>query len=370
MKRADGSYLNTGTVSRFVFSLIIFALYFAARSVFFGNPAFCDKYCDIIRAVALISSGALSFVKYTVAELAFYVFLILFAVYLIFMIYKMCVSGHVWARILRIVSNIAALCAVITLLTFGLYGAAFQASPISEKFGLDEASTTDTYKLRRLTEHMRDKANEYADMVPRDIEGNCEFGSFDTLNTLAVNSFETAQLTYEVISGPFAPAKTPKRENLLTSLGLSGIYIPLTGEVAVNINEPDCTKVFTMAREMSRRLAIAPEGEANFAAFIVCHASTDRRANYSGYLMAYRSCLNVLSAADPAAAGEVNALSGNNLTHDLAEYKDFLISCEGFLPSIIERFNDAYLRSQGQQPNEKSGDKFVELLIAEYANAM
>lgn len=370
MKRADGSYLNTGTIYRFISALLLFALFFAARTAFRANVELCDKYCDIIRAASLICSGALSYIRFPVAEIFGYIFLIFFGFYLLFMIYKMCVSGHVMARILRILSNGTVIFAAFVVVFFALYGAAYYASPISEKLELESVSSADVYKLRHLTEHMRDKANEYADMVPRGIDGACEFGSFDTMNSVAVKSFENAQLSYEMISGPFAPVKKTVRKNLLSRFGYSGIFIPFTGEAVVNVQEPDSALIFTMAHEMSHRLAIAPEDEANFIAFLVCRASTDRRANYSGYMIAYRYCLSALSSLDAAAAGEVSYGAGKNLTHDLAEYKDFLLSCNGFLSKLADKINDKYLKSQGQSEGSGSYGKVVELLLAEYSSAL
>lgn len=372
MKRKDGSYLNSGTISRFVFAAILFALYFIARTVFRANPALCGQYSEMTRAVFLLMSGALSYVKFAVAEVLVYLLFAVAGIYVAVMIYKICTAGHVWARIARMLSNVAALYAVLLVLFFALYGPAYSQTPLSEQLGLEteSVSTADVHKLRALTEYMQDCANTYADLVPRDISGSCEFGSFDTLSALTVRAFESAEPKYSILSGPYAPVKVPANKGLLNTLGLTGIFVPFTGEAVVNDQAPAVSLVFTMAHEMSHRLSIAPEDEANFLAFLVCRESSDRRANYSGYFMAYRYCISALGAVDSAASGEINAGVGENLSRDLAEYKDFALSCSGLVSSISEKVNDSYLKAQGQPSGTASYGALVDLLLAEYADIL
>ena len=128
--------------------------------------------------------------------------------------------------------------------------------------------------------------------------------------------------------------------------------------------------IFTMAHEMSHRLSIAPEDEANFMAFLICRSSTDRRANYSGYFMAYRFCIDALSAADSSAAGDISAGVGTLLSRDLAQYKDYALSYDGTLSKIGEKVNDLYLKSQGESSGTASYGEVVQLLLAEYSGKL
>lgn len=372
MKRKDGSYLNSGTISRFVFAAVLVTLYLIARAAFRANPVLCGKYSEMSRAVFLLMSGAVSYVKFAVAEVLLYLLLTVAGLYTLIMIYKMCISGHVWARLARILANAAALYAVLLVLFFALYGPAYSQTPLAERLGMETqaADTADIYELRALTEYMLDRANTYADLVPRDIGGSCEFGSFDTLSALTVRAFENAELKYGILSGPYAPVKAPANKGLMNTLGLTGIFVPFTGEAIVNDQAPAVSLVFTMAHEMSHRLSIAPEDEANFVAFLVCRESSDRRANYSGYFMAYRYCISALSAVDSTAAGEVRAGAGENLSRDLAQYKDFVLSCDGLISSVGEKVNDSYLKAQGQPAGTASYGALVDLLLAEYAQLL
>lgn len=372
MKRKDGSYLNSGTISRFVFAAVLFVLYFIARAVFRADALLCEQYSEMTRTIFLLLSGALSYVKFTVAEILLYLLLGVAGVYGIATIYKICTSGHVWARLLRLLSNAVTLYAVLLVLFFALYGPAYSQRPLAERLGMETqtVSTTNVRKLRTLTEYIRDQANACADLVPRDVGGNCEFGSFETLSTLAVQAFENVERQYAMLTGPYAPVKAPRNKGLLNTLGLTGIFVPFTGEAVVNDRAPEVSLIFTMAHEMSHRLAIAAEDEANFIAFLVCRESADRRANYSGYFMAYRYCISALSAVDSSAAGEVSAGIGENLSRDLAQYKDFALSCDGLISNVSEKVNDSYLKAQGQTAGTASYGALVDLLLLEYADIL
>ena len=86
--------------------------------------------------------------------------------------------------------------------------------------------------------------------------------------------------------------------------------------------------------------------------------------------MAYRYCISALSAVDPTAAGEVNAGVNDRLSHDLAQYKDFALSCDNWLSDLGVRVNDFYLKSQGQTEGMDSYGEMVDLLLAEFADIL
>ena len=372
MRRADGSYLNTGTITRLIFAAVLFGLYFLARGIISADVELSQQYSDMIRAFFLILSGALSYVPFVAAEVVLHLLIVAIGVYILVMLYKMVRRGHVLARLARIFANALAMLSIFFVLFYALYGPAYTAQPLADRLGIETESvnTEDVHKLRALTIYMRNQANNYANLVQRDLVDDCTFGSFETMNDMVISAFQSAEIGYSVLSGPYAPTKIPYSRRILNTLGLSGIFIPYTGEAVVNAAAPDQSIPFTMAHEMSHRLAIAREGEANFMAYIVCVESADRRVNYSGYFMAYRYCISALSAADPTAAGEINAGVNDRLSHDLAQYKDFVLSCDSWISRLGDDVNDIYLKSQGQSEGLDSYGEMVDLLLAEYADIL
>ena len=129
------------------------------------------------------------------------------------------------------------------------------------------------YQLAALTATMAlCEANALALQIPRAENGDLLYDSFEDLADKAGNGFK--KLTYEegysVFAGSYAPVKKLGWSDLYTSMGITGITMGMTGEAAVNPQIPSVSLPFTMSHEMSHRMCIAHERDANFAAFLGC----------------------------------------------------------------------------------------------------
>jgi hypothetical protein len=91
--------------------------------------------------------------------------------------------------------------------------------------------------------------------------------------------------------GEFALPKPAYSSDVLTRLGISGIYFPFTAEPNYNADIPDFQLPFSIAHEMAHQRGIARESEANFVAYVICVNSGDPFVRYSGF----RNGLGVLS---------------------------------------------------------------------------
>jgi hypothetical protein len=82
-----------------------------------------------------------------------------------------------------------------------------------------------------------------------------------------------------------------------------------------------------MSHEMSHRMCIYTEEDANFAAFLAGHVNESVEYQYSAYFMAYRYCYMSLVSANTteaaAAAARVNSGVGSKLYQDLYSYTNF-----------------------------------------------
>ena len=85
----------------------------------------------------------------------------------------------------------------------------------------------------------------------------------------------------------------------MSRLGLSGFYMPFTGEPNFNDAQPDFDLPYVIAHEKAHQRGFAREDEANFIAFLVCVNSTDPYLRYSGYLNALR-VVGAFVSSDPA----------------------------------------------------------------------
>ena len=220
---------------------------------------------------------------------------------------------------------------MLYILVFGLN---YFAGPLAEDIRL-EVGTYTVEELTEAAEYYRDKANALADQVNRDSAGNVDFADFDTLASQTGDGFHklTYELSYPIFAGETMPVKALHWTDWFTRRGITGITIGLTGEACVNPNIPEILLPFSMSHEMSHRMCIYTEEDANFAAFLAGHVNESIEYQYSAYFMAYRYCymslVNAGSTEAAAAAARVNSGVGSKLYQDLYNYTNFFSKTRG-----------------------------------------
>lgn len=210
----------------------------------------------------------------------------------------------------------------VSMLTTVSYSLNAYASPLADDIRLDISDYT-VSELDEATTFFRDKANELAVSMPRDKKGNVDAGDFDAVAAKAFAGFETLTIdkAISIFASVDAPVKKLPMAGLFTAKGDSGITVALTGESAVNPRVPDASMPFAICKELSHRISIYTEADANFAAYLSCINNPDPAYQYAGYLMAYYYCYQAISSipTSTAKACAVNADKGvnGNLRKDL-----------------------------------------------------
>lgn len=246
-----------------------------------------------------------------------------------------------------------------------MWGLNYYAGTLAEDMRLEVAS----YNLEELTEatlYYRDMANDLAAQIPRDAAGNPDFADFAQLAQQAGDGFHTLTYTnhYSIFAGSVVPVKELGWADLYTSMGVTGVTFGMTGESAVNPNVPDVGLPFAMAHEMAHRMSIAPERDANFAAFLACTANFDPQFQYSGYLMAFRYCYTALTSVDAQGAVTVSQGISQQLRGDMAGYTAFFDSRVPTTSSnLASSVNDAYLKLSGEEGGSDSYAEVCDLLV-------
>ena len=244
---------------------------------------------------------------------------------------------------------------VILLRHTGIYGLNYYAGPISDDVRLGNSEFT-AEDLEKATIHFRDMANQMAKEMPRDENGKLIFDDFDTLAVQAGQGFNA--LAYEQSGSIFAGCTIPVKKlgwaDMYTSMGITGVTMPLTGEAAVNPQIPSISLPFTMCHEMAHRMSIATENDANFAAFLACLANEDKQFQYSAYYMAFRYCYSALYSAGTsetaAAAARIDLEINDYLRYDLTQYDKFFTKHrDDTLSNIADSVNDTYIKVSGDE---------------------
>ena len=228
---------------------------------------------------------------------------------------------------------LAAVSCVYMLYTL-VFGLNYFAGPLSEDIRL-EIGTYTVEELTEAAEYYRDKANELAEQVNRNAEGNVDFLDFDSLAKQTGDGFKklTYEHSYSVFAGETLPVKALHWADFFTKRGITGLTIGLTGEACVNPNIPDILLPFSMSHEMSHRMCIYTEEDANFAAFLAGSVNESIEYQYSAYFMAYRYCymslVNANTTETSAAAARVNSGVNNKLYQDMLYYNNFFSKTSG-----------------------------------------
>ena len=250
------------------------------------------------------------------------------------------------------------------------FGLNFYAGPISEDLRLDMSPYT-LEELTEATEYYRNEANALAAVMPRKSNGTVSFRTFEELAAMAGEGFETLtyQKHYPIFAGSTVPVKKLGWSDMYVSMGITGFSFALTGEAAVNPQAPDVSLPFTMCHEMSHRMCIANERDANFAAFLAASNHSDPQFRYSAYFMAYRYCMAALSTVTSQAAVDARARVDEGvsdyLRYDMAQYDAFYRTRKNASATKAgDAVNNAYLKTSGDASGLASYGEVCDLLVS------
>lgn len=152
---------------------------------------------------------------------------------------------------------------------------------------------------------------------------------------------------------------------VLARLGISGIFVPFTGEPLVNALLPESELPFSAAHERAHAAGWAREDEANFLAWRACSDSANPDFRYSGALVASLYVVRTLLGTAPETARAVAEQRSAGVRRDIEAIRAYVRRYEGRMARAGERVNDAYLRSQGEARGVQSYGRMVDLLLAE-----
>ena len=263
-------------------------------------------------------------------------------------------------------------CSFLWLAHTGLYGLNTYAGSISSDIRLEEVEYNVT-DLVEATDYYMQIASQLATEVPRDEAGNPQYPSFQEQAVKAADGFNILAYDryYAVFAGSTLPVKELGWADMYSSMGITGVTMPLTGEAAVNPQTPVVALPFVMCHEMCHRMCISVEMDANMGAFLACDANPDVTFRYSGYFMAFRYCYNALlstgTSTSKLAASQLYAKAGDLLKYDMKQYNDFFAEKRNETASqVANTANDTYIKVSGDEEGVKSYSKVTDLLVSWY----
>ena len=256
------------------------------------------------------------------------------------------------------------------MLHTGIYGLNSHAGPLAEDIRLNVTEYTVT-ELAEATTFFRDQANKLALEIPRDANGDPDYPTFEELAEMAGDGFDVLvyDKSYSVFAGTKVPVKKLGWADMYSSMGITGVTMPLTGEAAVNPMIPSVYMPYTMCHEMAHRMCIAQERDANLSAYLACIAHPDPTFQYSGYFVAFRTCYAALRSVGTStakkAAQEIYAGLNDAVKDDLADYNAYLDAYKDETASnVANTVNDTYIKVSGDESGVKSYGEVCDLMVS------
>jgi hypothetical protein len=151
-------------------------------------------------------------------------------------------------------------------------------------------------------------------------------------------------------------------DGLLFRFGISGIYMPFTGESSIDAALHPLEKPFTMAHELAHGYGWTEEATANFVAYLACIHSSDNFTRYSGLISYYRYVASNYKRANPTEYAAFRAQLPEGFRNDLEAINQRLTQYPTWFST--DKLNDIFLKSQGVTEGVASYSRIVVLVYS------
>lgn len=151
-------------------------------------------------------------------------------------------------------------------------------------------------------------------------------------------------------------------DGLLFRFGISGIYMPFTGESSIDNALHPLEKPFTMAHELAHGYGWTEEATANFVAYLACINSADNYTRYSGFINYYRYVASNYRRVNPEAYKAFRATLPEGFRNDLEAINQRLLKYPTWFST--DKINDVFLKSQGVTEGVASYSRIVVLVYS------
>lgn len=349
--------------------LLILPFSLVLTSIASYNPFTTEKIysSSIYKVMSQILSNITGLLPFSLAEVLLVCFVIIALWWLLKTIVNIirCNSKRIQI-IKRSIFRIVIAVSIIYFSFIVLWGLNYHRLPLSEITNLElrEGSIDD---LIGLCENLVVRNNNLRKLVQEDNEGIMYLpnGHRDVFNRAYLGYYKASKL-YPTLQGKYGKPKGVILSEVMSYLGISGVYFPFTLEANVNISIPDSMIPSTTCHEMAHQYGFAREDEANFIAYVTCNAHPNEDFQYSGNLLAMIHSMNALYEYDTDKYRELYNTLDIGVKKDLSNISHYWKQYKGPIERASNKVNDSYLKANKQEDGVKSYGRMVNLLLAEY----
>ncbi|MCD7928838.1 MAG: DUF3810 domain-containing protein [Clostridiales bacterium] len=263
----------------------------------------------------------------------------------------------------RVLAGLAAALVVYSCYT-AMWGVNYYSDSFSQRTGLTARGCT-VEELTQLTAAFANRCNELSDQMERDENGVTQVDAAAVLQ----QSTDCYQVVFDEFPALEQPLFTPKAmffSRIISYMGFTGFYFPMTAESLVNVDQPDCLIAATALHELSHQCNVAEEDACNFLAIIGGLHCDNVTFQYSSALMGYIHLSNALYSASSTAWQSVRATLNEQVLTDLSDNNAYWAQFESPVQEASEQIYTGFLESYGQTEGMKSYGQCVDLLVAYY----
>jgi hypothetical protein len=353
-------------IARFLSATALLALGLSWPRLLSGKTAWIERvysegiYPWIRRLIAAVTR----IVPFSIAELLLYGIVISIALLLIIRLIQLFFVQNGFSRLMRSLASILLAGGIVLNLFYLTWGFNYFREPLAQRMELTITSRS-VDELEAFVRKTAAQARELRATLHENAAGVFEpEESRGTLFLSLRNAYTTLHDEIPVIPGNPTRAKQIFWSQGLSWQGISGIYIGLTAEPNVNVDQPPLLLYQAAAHEMAHQTGIASENEAELVGYLACIRSSDPNIRYSGLVYALIVAGNALYAADSARYLAVTDTYGDAVWRDLSAYSVYWKAFSGEIRESADKRNDAYLKHNSQPSGIKSYGEAVDLLLA------
>jgi hypothetical protein len=253
---------------------------------------------------------------------------------------------------------------ILVPIFLALWGLNYQRLPLAETLGFDRIPTR-AGELESIGLQIVSGVNSNYDQARGSAERPTPPAREAIFKALE-EAFQKESLLGDAGRGTFSDPKKLALSRLTNWAGVSGFYIPFTGEVTFNANVPAFDLPMVIAHHKAHQRGYAKEDEANFIGYVVCANSTDPYVRYSGYLYGLK-VLEVLSKGNVDRYNDLLSRINDGPRADLRARSEFWEGAKSStLSALSRRTFSAYLRANRVHGGVKNFDEDVPLIIGYY----
>lgn len=335
---------------------------FAGRSAWIES-VYCARLYPAIRAVLSTLTGWFPF---SLAEWLLYALVIGIPLLLLVQGVRALRKRIPLHRFLSALLSVCIAGGVALNLFYATWGLLYFRQPLSSRMGL-AVEARPVEELAALTELLAARAAVLREQVREDASGVFT-ADIDACFAALPEAYAALSSADSTFAGRVTRAKRVAWSRGLSRLGISGIYIGLTAEPNVNVDQPPLLMLHGAVHEMAHQLGLASENEAEFAAFLACARADAPAVRYSSAMHALILCGNALYSADADRYFAIrDAHYSEGMLRDLADYSAYWDAFEGPAQEMANSMNDSYLKHNAQASGVKSYGEVVDLLLALHA---